>query len=205
LAVDETFVPRECQNATVVEQVLRSFNAPEQFVLYAGRLNARKNIATLVRAMALVETAGLQLLVAGAPDGLPADVANVGDRVRVLGAVSDAELRVLYAAATVFCFPSIDEGFGLCPLEAMASGTPAIVSNAPALVETCAGAAVCVDATDAAALARAIDALVADAPRRDALRSAGLARAHSFSWRHTAERLLESVHTAVEHRHVARA
>jgi len=114
--------------------------------------------------------------------------------------MADESLSALYVAAAVFCFPSFDESFGLPPLEAMAAGTPVVCSNRPALVETCGEAAVYVDPTDPVAIARAIDALLSDPPRRAALREAGLRRASTFKWRHSAERLLASVRTAVENR-----
>jgi glycosyltransferase involved in cell wall biosynthesis len=201
--VDEAFAPREHQPEVEAERVLDRYSAPDRFVLYAGRLNVRKNVASLVRAVAHFTSSDLQLLVVGAPDrtaenlGAVAQASGVADRVRLLGHVSDADLRVLYSAATVFCFPSLDEGFGLCPLEAMASGTPAVVSNAPVMVETCGDAAVYVDPTDPAAIARSINELVSDASRHTQLRYAGLERARSFNWNDSARRLLASVHAAV--------
>ena len=201
--IEEAFAPREHLPDAETERVLDRLEAPERFVLYVGRVNVRKNVASLVRAMAHLEDTDLQLLVAGAPDGTAEDLsavaaaAGVAERVRLLGRVSDSDLRVLYSAATVFCFPSLDEGFGLCPLEAMASGTPAVVSNAPVMVETCGDAAVYVDPTDPKAIARAIDELVSDASRHTELRYAGLERARAFNWNDSARRLLASVHEAV--------
>jgi glycosyltransferase involved in cell wall biosynthesis len=202
-AVDEGFAPREHIDDVEAETILDRFNTPDRFVLYAGRLNVRKNVAALVRAIAHLTTRDLELLVVGAPDrtaenlSLVADQAGVSNRVRLLGRVSDAELKVLYSAATVFCFPSLDEGFGLCPLEAMASGTPAVVSNAPVMIETCGDAAVYVNPKDPKAIARAIDDLVSDATRHTELRYAGIERARSFNWNDSARRLLASVHAAV--------
>jgi glycosyltransferase involved in cell wall biosynthesis len=202
-SVDERFSPRERLPRASIEALVEKLGVPETFVLYAGRLSARKNVAALVRAMALVRTSNLPLVIAGAADATTSDLsriaaeAGVANRVRLLGPVSDDELRVLYAAATVYCFASLDEGFGLGPLEAMASGTPAIVSNLPVMVETCGDAAVYVDPSDPAAIARAIDSLVGDSARRTALRSAGLARAGAFTQQGAAERLLRSVQAAV--------
>jgi glycosyltransferase involved in cell wall biosynthesis len=204
--VDEGFAPREHLPDVETERVLERYNVPERFVLYAGRLNVRKNVAALVRAVAHVADHSLPLLIVGAADGTGenltsvAEASGVANRVRLLGRVSDADLRVLYSAATVFCFPSLDEGFGLGPLEAMASGTPAVVSNAPAMVETCGDAAIYVDPTDPKAIARGIDELVSDARRHTALRYAGLERARSFNWNDSARRLLASVHAAVQSR-----
>ena len=203
IAVEDTFAPREHLPRTTIEELLEKLAVPDQFVLYAGRLNVRKNVATLIRSMSHVRTPGIELLVVGAPDATSADftavarACGVEDRVRFLGPLEDAELSVLYAMASVFCFPSFDEGFGLPPLEAMASGTPAVVSNAPAIVETCGDAAVYIDPHDPIAIARAIDALIADSSRHTELRYAGIARARSYSWNDAAHRLLGSVHAAV--------
>jgi glycosyltransferase involved in cell wall biosynthesis len=203
-SVDERFSPREGLPHAATDALLERLGVPDAFVLYAGRLNARKNVAALVRAIALVRTPNLPLVIAGAADATTTDLsriaadAGVANRVHLLGPVNDDELRALYAAATVFCFASLDEGFGLGPLEAMACGTPAIVSNLPVMVETCADAAVYVDPSDPAAIALAIDGLVGDSARRTALRSAGLERARAFTEQGAAERLLRSVRAAVQ-------
>jgi glycosyltransferase involved in cell wall biosynthesis len=209
--VDEAFAPREHLPELEAERVLDRYAVPERYVLYAGRLNVRKNVAALVRAVAHFASPELQLLIVGAPDRTAEDLravareSGVTSRVRLLGHVSDADLRVLYSAATVFCFPSLDEGFGLGPLEAMASGTPAVVSNAPVMVETCGDAAVYVDPTDPKAIARGIDELIFDTSRHTELRYAGIARARSFNWNDSARRLLASVHTAVRQTRGAKA
>jgi glycosyltransferase involved in cell wall biosynthesis len=205
-AVDDVFVTRDGLDDARVDDVLRSNDIRQPFVLYVGRLSAGKNVATLVRAMAHVTTRDLSLVVVGAPDRTCMDLpdvareAGIEARVRFVGAKTDESLRALYVAAAVFCFPSLDESFGLPPLEAMASGTPVLCSDRPALVETCGDAAVYVDPTDVRAMARAIDALIDDAPRRAVLREAGMRRASNFDWRRSASRLLESVYTAVEAR-----
>jgi glycosyltransferase involved in cell wall biosynthesis len=201
MAADREFRRREHYADGHIERVLASLKVPERFVLFVGRLNVRKNLGTLVQAMQHVHTAGLSLVVVGAPDdtspSLPAEAAR---GVRYLGSVPDAELRTLYAAATVFCYPSLDEGFGLCPLEAMTSGTPVIISNVPVLVETCGDAAVYIDPRDPVAIAAAIDALIDEPARCAALREAGFRRAAEFSWEHSARCLLASAHSAVENR-----
>jgi glycosyltransferase involved in cell wall biosynthesis len=207
MAVDDTFAPREHMSRLATEAMLERLDVPESFVLYAGRLNVRKNVATLIRAMSHVTDRELALVVVGANDATSAYLesiafgAGVGDRVHFLGALDDDALAILYATASLFCFPSFDEGFGLPPLEAMASGTPTIVSNAPAMVETCGDAAVYVDPNDAADIARAINALVADPERCTALRYAGIERARSYTWNDAANRLLGSVHAAVRGAH----
>jgi glycosyltransferase involved in cell wall biosynthesis len=203
-AVDKAFVPRECLPAKTVAAVLAQLGIREPFVLYVGRLTARKNVEALVRAMAFVRSSSVQLVVVGAPDRTCGDLvaianeAGVANRVRLVGAMdmSDERLRVLYAAATVFCFPSLEESFGLPPLEAMASGTPVVVSNVAAINETCGSAAVYIDPADPSEIGAAIDALLVDPERRTTLREAGLERARSFTWDRSAQCLLATVRTA---------
>jgi glycosyltransferase involved in cell wall biosynthesis len=202
--VDGGFAPVGALCAERVARVRSALALPPRFVLYAGRLTRRKNVAALVRAMARVP--GLALVVAGAADRTSEDLAavaaaaGVSDRVRLLGPVDDDALGVLYACATVFCTPSLDEGFGLTPLEAMAAGAPVVASNAPALVETCGGGAVHVDATDVDGLAGAIARVASDDALRGALRDAGLRRARAMTWERSALALLASVRLAVEAR-----
>jgi glycosyltransferase involved in cell wall biosynthesis len=200
--VDRLWKPRACYPTERIARVLEHHGVAEPFALFVGRLNARKNVAGLVRAMALVRTRGLSLVVVGSPDATTGDLEGLAsrvapDRVRFAGAVPDADLCVLYAACAVFCFPSTDEGFGLAPLEAMAAGAPTIVSELPALLETCGDAAMYVPPTDPAAIAAAIDDLIADETRRARLRALGFRRARELSWDRAAERLLMSVSKAV--------
>ncbi|MEP6729986.1 MAG: glycosyltransferase family 1 protein [bacterium] len=205
-AVDDVFVPRDKLDPARVDAVLRAANVHEPFVLYVGRLSAGKNVAALVRAMARVTTPGLTLVIVGAADRTCSDLptiareAGVADRALFLGAMGDDALAALYASAAVFCFPSLDESFGLPPLEAMAAGTPVVASDRPAIRETCGDAAVYIDPMDEVAIAAAIDALMRDPARRCELRQAGIARACNFTWRRSAEHLLSSVRKAVENR-----
>ncbi len=201
-AVDDVFVPRAALATGQVAEALQKLGVREPFVLYVGRITARKNVGALVRAMALVSTRELTLVVAGPADGTSRDLGEallapgVSERVHFIGLMGDENLRVLYAAAALFCFPSLDESFGFPPLEAMAAGTPTIVSRVPALEETCGDAALYVDPTDPSEIARAIDELMSDPARRVALREEGFRQARKFTWRDSAQRLLDSAHAA---------
>jgi glycosyltransferase involved in cell wall biosynthesis len=207
-AVDATFVPRECLSDSLIDRTLRSLGIDRPYVLYVGRLTARKNVDALVRAMADVETDDLGLVVVGAADETSPDLSalaeslGVHDRVRLVGGldIGDDRLRVLYACAELFCFPSLEESFGLPPLEAMASGTPVIVSNVAAVAEVCGDAAIYVDATRPTAIAATIDELMANPQLRETMRARGISRSREFTWNRSAARLLETVHTAVESR-----
>ncbi len=166
-----------------VRRVLRKYRLPDEFVLFVGTLEPRKNLARLAEATAL---AGRRLVVAGAAGWGDQDTVGRGD-VQFVGFVPDADLGALYAAASVFAYPSEREGFGLPVAEAMAQGTAVVTSAATSTEEVAGGAAVLVDPFDVADIARGI----AEArSRRDELAAAGLARAGELSWRRSAERTL---------------
>jgi glycosyltransferase involved in cell wall biosynthesis len=198
LAADPAFRP---QPADVVVAVRARFGLPERFVLYVGSNKPHKNLLTLMEAWGIaVSRAGLgdsALAVAGPWDPrygearLRARDAGLEESVQWLGPVSIADLPALYAAATAFVFPSLYEGFGLPVLEAMACGTPVICSNASSLPEVAGDAARLVGARDPAALAAAIEHVLADRDLRRRMRDRGLAQAGRFSWERNAEQTLE--------------
>ena len=111
--------------------------------------------------------------------------------VRFLGFVPSETLRVFYRAATIFAFPSLYEGFGLAPLEAMACGTPVVASNLPPLVEAVGDAAELVIPDNVFDIARGLRELLLDPKRRESLCLAGPLQAKRFSWDETARDVLK--------------
>lgn len=168
--------PRVATDAEV-EEARRAHALPPQFALFVGTLEPRKNLRRLVSAMAGVD---LPLVVVG-PDGWGDAVTGL-DRaadVRFLGSLRPDDLRALYAAASVFAYPSEHEGFGLPVLEAMAQGTPVVTSAGTSTEEVAGGAAVLVDPFDPDAIrAGIVDAL----GRRAELAAAGRRRAEACTW-----------------------
>ena len=153
---------------------------PERFALFVGTVEPRKNLANLAAAMAHLPD--LPLVVAGAAGW--GDATPRRATVRFLGFVPDGDLAGLYAAADVFCYPSLREGYGLPVLEAMAQGTPVVTSRATSTEEAAGGAAVLVDPLDVDDIARGVlEAL----DRRDELAAAGRTRAAAQTWARTAE------------------
>ncbi len=168
---------------------------PEQFVLYVGTLEPRKNLTTLLDAYAQVaRRSAVPLLVGGGKgwmyDAVFARLEALGlrDRVHFVGYLDEEELPLWYAAARLFVFPSLYEGFGMPPLEAMACGTPVVTSNSSSLPEVVGDAGLMVAPTDVDALAAAIMRLLNDDALHADLRERGLRRAQQFAWHTTAER-----------------
>ena len=175
--------------------------AEEKMILTVGAIQLRKNTARLVEAFESLP-AGWSLVLAGAASGYGAQkildriaASPAKARIRVAGYVSAQELLQLYSRAAIFAFPSLDEGFGIPVLEAMAHGLPVITSNRSALPEVAGEAALLVDPADTSAISAALSSLVASSERRTALSKAGLLRAQSFPW----SRAVEETYAVYKH------
>ena len=158
---------------------------PPAYALVVGTLEPRKGLDVAARALTDPAWPGLPLLVVG-PRGW-GDVPESPD-VRLLGRLSDPDLATAYARASVLLMPSRDEGFGLPVVEAMACGTPVVISDAPALIEVAGGAAVVTRRGDAADLAAGTARAVAQSEQ---LRTLGHRRSADFTWKSAARKLIE--------------
>lgn len=197
-AAAEGFRPLE---APALRRAVRErYGLPEAYLLFVGLLEPKKNLGALLEALALLRRtgdvpAGLELVVAGGigwdTAGLPGQVRRLGlERVvRFLGPIPESDLPGLYSLALAFVFPSLWEGFGLPVLEAMASGAPVVASARGALPEVVGEAGLLVEPAPRP-LAEALGRLIADPGLRERLRTRGLERARTFSWRSTAEATL---------------
>jgi glycosyltransferase involved in cell wall biosynthesis len=157
----------------------------EKIVLCTGAVQRRKNQSTLIKAFRAMPD-DWSLILAGsagfAADEAQSRISDTG-RVRLTGYVAEAELARWYARASIFAFPSLDEGFGMPVLEAMAAGVPVIAGNRSALPEVCGEAALLVDPQNEEELASALLMLAKSETRRSELTARGLKRADRFSWK----------------------
>jgi len=177
-----------------VERVRERFQLHDPFVLYVGNIKPHKNVDRLIEAFALVRTgplAHVKLLIIGDEISKYPTLRRAVHRlklhkhVRFLGFVDERTLAALYRLATVFAFPSLYEGFGLPPLEAMASGTPVVTSNVSSLPEVVGDAAIQVTPEDVHAIAHGLRRVLLDDALRAEMREKGLARAAEYSWART--------------------
>ena len=167
----------------------------ENLILFVGAIQRRKNIATLVKAFEQMPNRDAwRLVLAGATDGFDAaeqlraiDESPNRANIDVLGYVSAAQLEDLYRHARVFAFPSLDEGFGMPVLEAMAHGVPVVTSRSSAMPEVAGDAALLVDPLDTEELSAALERLATEEPLRDDLARRGAERARQFTWKSAVE------------------
>lgn len=207
-AVSDEMQPVEDQERLAA--VRARYGLTGRYIFYLGGLDARKNVPQLVRAFShLYQRLGdpsLQLLISGNPDKQRGSLfpdprpvaADLGMGGQILFRfVEDEDKAAVYSGASAFVFPSLYEGFGLDPLEAMACGAPVICSNRTSLPEVVGDAAISLDPDDLPAMIEAMyNVLTSDELSAD-LRARGLARAKLFSWRKTASETLKVYEEAV--------
>ncbi|MFN7914227.1 MAG: glycosyltransferase family 1 protein [Vicinamibacterales bacterium] len=197
-AYDERFGVEPVEEDVV--RVRERYQLHDEFVLYAGNVKPHKNLERLIDAFQIVRMRGLdhlKLVMIGDDISKYAALRRAVHRyqlhnyVRFLGYLPEHTLAVMYRLAGVFVFPSLYEGFGLPPLEAMASGTPVVTSNISSLPEVAGDAAQLVDPYDPEAIADGIYRVLTDVDLRRDLRRRGLARARQFSWGASVRRVRE--------------
>lgn len=188
-AADDAFFETDFDKAHL-DEVRTRFGLQDDYVLYVGSGEPQKNVAGLMKGFArsspLSESHRLAVVgdMGAARKALAreATALEIGDRVVFTGRVEFSDLLAIYRAAKVVVLPSFFEGFGLPVVEAMASGVPVISSNTTCLPEICGGAAVLVDPSSAADIARALTNVLSDESMRAELIARGRARAREFSW-----------------------
>jgi glycosyltransferase involved in cell wall biosynthesis len=195
--------PRRAFRPVAAEQCVearRRLGVEDQFLLFVGTVEPRKNLLTLVRAFGeLMRHTNLrtQLVIAGQKGWLTEELfalieqSGLGPRILFTGYISDEDLAALYSSCRVCVYPSLYEGFGLPPLEAMSCGAPVITSRIPVIMETVGEAARLVEPTGVSELAASIADICGSEEERLRLSTAGSARAAQFTWERTARLTLD--------------
>jgi glycosyltransferase involved in cell wall biosynthesis len=183
------------------------------FLLYAGRVSPHKNVVRMIEAFSALKTElekeqaypDLKLIIigddlSGNPDLRRTVVrSGVQNDVRFLGFIPIEVLRIFYDSAKIFVFPSLYEGFGLPPLEAMAHGTPVVTSNISSLPEVVGNAAVMVNPENVFEIMRALHRVLLDKPLRDRMKERGYQQAAKFSWESSVRRVLDVYRQIAQH------
>jgi glycosyltransferase involved in cell wall biosynthesis len=196
---------RPILDAAQRQAVTARYGISVPYLLYVGGLNARKNVPRLLEAFARTQQSqkGIQLVLGGKRQWGASEIdetiqrLGLGNAVHFTGYVEDTDLSTLYSAAEAFVFPSLYEGFGLPPLEAMACGTPVITSNVSSLPEVVGDAAMLIEPHDVCNLAQAMHRILTDNQLRQTMKSRGLDRASKFSWAQSARQILRTYQRVV--------
>jgi glycosyltransferase involved in cell wall biosynthesis len=203
-AIDERFLHGHA-SAADRELIAQRYQVTYPFLLYAGRISAHKNVVRMIEAFSALKTElerdqaypDLKLIIigddlSGNPD-LRRTVVRSGVQhdVRFLGFVPIEVLRIFYDEAKIFVFPSLYEGFGLPPLEAMAHGTPVVTSNVSSLPEVAGNAAVLVNPENVFEIMRALHRVLMDRALRDRMKQRGYEQTARFSWETSVRRILD--------------
>jgi glycosyltransferase involved in cell wall biosynthesis len=196
--------------AQEIQRVKTKYNLPENYIITVGRIDVKKNLTNLVKALSMLHSKispEYQLILVGevykkCEDTalLPAiEALKLQNNVRFLGRVPDEDLPPLYTGAQVCAFPSLHEGFGLVGLEAMACGVPIITHNSSAIVEVVGDAGIQVDSSDGSALAQALESVLTNHQLRQKMIKAGIERADIFNWHNTAQQTLDAYNQVLIH------
>ncbi len=193
--VSASYRPLRSDRAT---RTAARYGLPEGYLLFVGSVEERKNLRRLLQACASLWKQGERrpLVVVGTLRWKYSRIIkmvqelDLGQQVIFTGHVQEADLPALYSAADLLVFPSLCEGFGLPPLEAMACGTPVVCSDAASLPEVVGDAAVMVNPYQVGSLADAMYRVLTDEQLREELRQRGLARARQFTWDSTARQII---------------
>ncbi|MGB9631692.1 MAG: glycosyltransferase family 4 protein [Chloroflexaceae bacterium] len=206
LAANSVFTPRSADQVRATCERLE-INMP--YVLCVGTIEPRKNLSRVMEAFAQLRMRGFShhLVLVGSAGPLAAPILTAAtrlgldDSIHFTGFVADEDLAALYSGATAFVYPSLYEGFGLPPLEAMSCGCPVITSNCSSLPEVVGTAGLQVDPYDVPALTAAMERLITDPALADDLRHRGLERSRGFTWQRCIEQTAVAYAQALNMRH----
>ncbi|HET7206273.1 MAG TPA: glycosyltransferase family 1 protein [Terriglobales bacterium] len=209
-AIDERFL-RGHASQSDRDLIAQRYQVTYPFLLYAGRISPHKNLVRIIEAFSALRAAlakeggfaDLKLIIIGDELSKHPDLrrtvikSGVQNDVRFLGFVPIEVLRIFYDLAKIFVFPSLYEGFGLPPLEAMAHGTPVVTSNTSSLPEVVGNAAVLVNPENIFEIMRALHRVLTDQELREKMKRRSYEQYQRFSWEHSATRVLQAYETVV--------
>lgn len=199
--VSNKFKPLNKQSYERIEYVRDKYRLPANYILYLGRLNSRKNIDKLLKAFSLIKDKNLNLVLAGTYDwkmfNIPKMLSdlNIEGQVILTGFISEDDIDAIYSMASLFCYLSVDEGFGLPPLEAMASGVPVLVADIDIMKEICGDSVFFVDTNDINLIAESIIQIMNMGKEKEIHITKALMRAREFTWDRSAKHLLDFIET----------
>ncbi len=196
LGIDAAFRPIDDQ--ALLEECRQRYRLPQRFILYVGTLEPRKNLPLLLNAYARLSQHGedIPLVITGRPGWMYEDIFSqiktlgIQERVQFTGYIPAQDLPIVYNLAQVFVYPSLYEGFGFPPLEAMACGTPTITTAVSAMLELVGDGALLVPAHDEAALSETMLKVLDDPKLQQELSARGCRQAAKFTWNQTAQATL---------------
>ncbi|MCK5569139.1 MAG: glycosyltransferase family 4 protein [Spirochaetes bacterium] len=195
---------KQIHKKNILLKVAQKYNLPQRFILYVGNVKPHKNLKSLLKAfhkLLIEKTNDLSLIIVGKKEGfltgaskiftILEENASLKEKVIFTGFVENEELPVFYNLASVFVFPSLYEGFGLPPLEAMACGCPAIVSGTSSLPEICGDAAYYINPLNTDEIADKICTVLIDEDLRQELVTKGIERVKRYNWEESARKHIE--------------
>ncbi|GAB3940727.1 glycosyltransferase family 1 protein [Spirosoma harenae] len=186
--VSQSFKPISNYSENQLESFENKYQIPERYLLYVGRINIRKNLLNLIKALPYLRDKKIKLLIVGGVNHKNINLSNtikeynLEERIQFTGHIPEKDLYILYARSTLFCFPSYAEGFGLPPLEAMKCGIPVITSDRTSLPEVCGTAALYVNPDNPKDIANKIDMLLLDPVKYAQKSQESLLHSNNFTW-----------------------
>jgi len=199
---DIFFQPIEATGKNAAKE---KYNLPDRFIFYLGNLEPRKNLEALLLAFENIADKNINLVIAGGWAWKYENInelwknSPVKDRIKFLGYIDAKDRPALYSLAEVFVYPSIYEGFGLPPAEAMACGTPVITSFSSSLPEVVGNAGLLIDPNNYNEIGQAIDQLLGDPALTESLAQKGRQKAKQFNWQQVAEKFLKIFDNLQQH------
>jgi glycosyltransferase involved in cell wall biosynthesis len=200
---------RRIDDQTVISRVREDYQLPEQYILFVGNVKPNKNLRSLVEAFSMLieRTPNLYLMIVGKKEGfITSDSGlfsyidsnkSLSERIRFTGFVLTEDLPVIYSLATVFAFPSIYEGFGFPPLEAMACGCPVIASESSSIPEICGDAAYYVNPLNIESIAEGLHTVITNESLKNQLIQKGFEQCSHYSWVESSQQFINVVNELV--------